>query len=153
MTTVSSFEVTSELVFPQVPLNPGQKHGRIRIASFKWGAATGNLLTAAAGNTLGMARMPAGRVKVLRITHAKNAFTASATMALGHFGFTTLAGVVVASSAAAFVAAQAMDNANTVSNIVDVELESRSGFILMGTLAVAGAASREFNGFIEYVQD
>jgi hypothetical protein len=153
MATFNSLEYGYEVAVPPTQLNPGQKHGRVRIAHFGFSAAGGNALTASAGDTLNLVKLPAGKVRVMSIVHKKTAFGTSGTMALGHGGYSPLTGAAVAASTAAFVAAQAMDNTNTVRNEVDVEIESKSGFIVTGTLAVAAATAEDLVGWVEYVCD
>lgn len=131
------------------PLDPTQDKGRVRVAHFDF-----TNISPAATDILFHAKMPAGKVRLLRYCAKKTAFNVGATMNLGHNGYTQRAdGVAVAASAAAFLAAFAMDNINDESRLIDIAIDSRGGFDVRGTLAVAGGANENLIGWIEYVVD
>ena len=116
-------------------------------------------VTVAAADVLFHTRMPAGKVRLLRFNiNRRPSLGAGATMSLGHNGYTNrTTGAAVAASAAAFMAATAMDVATYLTDAVlglgANTIDSRSGFDVIGTLAVAGGATKTWEGWIEYVID
>jgi hypothetical protein len=150
MANISSVEYAIASAPPvSAPLDPTQDKGRIRIAHFDF---TG--ISPGSTDVLFHARMPAGKVRLLRYCAQKTAFATNATMNLGHNGYTNRAtGAAVAASAAAFLAAFAMDNTNDEDQLIDVAIDSRGGFDVRGTMAAAGGTSENLIGWIEYVVD
>lgn len=130
------------------PLNPTQDKGRIRIAHFDF-----TNISPAATDRLLHCRMPAGRIRVMRYVAKRTAWAVGATMSVGHLGYTSLAGAAVAASATAFLAAFAMDAATDIDSLVDVSIESRSGFDVYGQLAVGVGTNENLVGWLEYVAD
>lgn len=130
------------------PLDPTKDKGRIRIASFSFSA-----ISPGATDRLLHCIMPAGKIRILRYVGKRQAFSAGSTMSIGHLGYTTPAGVATAASATAFLAAFAMDAATDLDTLVDITIDSRSGFTVYGQLAVAGAAAKNLIGWLEYVAD
>ena len=131
------------------PLDPTQDKGRIRIAHFDF-----TNISPGATDVLFHARLPAGKLRVLRYNAKRTAFNATSTMSLGHNGYTNrTTGAAVAAAAAAFLAAFAMDVATDLNSLIDVAIDSRGGFDVIGQLAVAGGANENLIGYLEYVVD
>lgn len=148
MPTFDSVEYAKQVAVPPTQLDPTEQHGRIRIAHFDTGT-----IDAAQNDLLNLIKMPAGKVRILRVTGTNPAYGVSTTLDIGHTGYTNLSGVAVAASENAFVSALAVASAGAIDTVIDVAIESRSGFTLQGKLEGANPASGRLQGWIEYVQD
>lgn len=148
MATFDTVEYAKQVSVPPTQLDTTEQHGRIRIAHFDTGT-----IDAAQNDLLNLIKMPAGKVRILRVCGANPAYGASATLDIGHTGYTNLSNVAVAASEAAFVAALAVASAADVDKIVDVTIESRGGFTVQGKLEGANPASGQLKGWLEYVVD
>ena len=148
MATFDSVEYAKQVSVPPGSLDPTEQHGRIRIAHFDTGT-----IDAAQNDLLNLIKMPAGKVRILRVSGANPAYGTSATLDIGHTGYTNLAGAAVAASENAFISALAVASAAAIDSIIDVTIESRGGFVLQGKLEGANPASGALKGWIEYVVD
>ena len=150
MATQNSTQYAKQVAVPVTFLDPTEDRGRIRLAYFEFGA-----LTIVTADVINLIRIPAGKVRILRVACKHAAWTASATMSVGHAGYTDSATKdAVAASAAAFLAATAMDNTTDIDKLADIAYDTTTGFIVTATDAAAGKANTVATaGWLEYVQD
>lgn len=131
------------------PLEPTQAMGRVRLAHFQYDA-----LTAAAGDTLNLIKMPAGKVRVLQVKAIHSAFVLNSTLSFGNGIFTNRSTrAAVAAAVASITPAIPVDNTTDINRLSDTIIDSSGGFTVTGTLAVAGVAAGTIRGWVEYVVD
>ena len=131
------------------PLDPTQQAGRVRVGHFNFSS-----LSPAASDTLNLLKMPAGKIRILRLCLKKSAFNATAVLDVGYGAYTNRSdGAAVAASANAFADNIAMDATTDVDQLVDVTVDSRGGWTLTGLFQVAGGSTETLKGWIEYVID
>lgn len=149
MAAFDSDEYALQVGSTATPLDPTQAQGRVRIGHFNFAA-----LTAAANDTLNLLKMPAGKIRILRVCIQKSAFGAGGTLDMGFGAYTNRSdGAAVAADPDAFVANLAMDATTAVDQLVDVVVDSRGGWTLTGLLETAGATAETLKGWIEYTID
>lgn len=148
MATFDTTEYGQQVAVPPDALDPTEMAGRIRLAHFDTGT-----IDAAQNDLINIIKMPAGKVRILRLCGRNPAYGASTTFDLGHTGYTNLSGTAVAASENAFVSALDVAAAADIAKVVDQTIESRGGFTLQGKLEGANPASGQFKGWIEYVVD
>lgn len=140
----------------KAPLDTTEKHGKIRIAHFSFPAnITGDITT----SLINMARMPAGKVRILRVNNggktARVAWDISCTLSIGHGGYqpATSGAAAVAADLVAFATGLVVTGTTDISKLVNVAIESRAGFTIQGRVDGAAATTEDLTGFIEYTVD
>lgn len=160
MTTFYSTEMTKILATPMVHLDTLQHHGRIRIAAVNYD----QVAQGSAGDLLQMAKLPAGRVKLLgpMCNLYVNLAVGSAKLDMGWAAYTDLDGDAVTAdpngldnqvnveSAGAF----AVGTVSAVAIVGGVKtFESQEGVIITGTMSGVPAAGDDIKGYLAYVLD
>lgn len=153
MPDYKSDEYADQVAVPPEMLQPNQAHGRLRVAHFSYGAATGNALTTVANDTLSLAQLPAGDIRILRFCAKRTAFAVGTTLDVGLSSYKNMAGADVAAAPAALFAALAMDATTDIDKLVDIRVKTKTQLTLTGILKVGAGTAEELNGYIEYVVD
>lgn len=151
MATYNAVEYGNQVAVPPTPLDPTQDKGRVRIAHFDFTGIT----SAAIGDLINLIKLPAGKVRILKVCIKHASWATSSTLSIGHTGYTLATDKsAVAAAAAAFLAATAMNNTTDIDALADVVIDSTSGFTLTGTIGGAAAGSlANSSGWVEYVVD
>ena len=149
MAEQSSNEHAKQVGSDATPLDPTDAHGRLRIGHFEFAA-----LTAAAADTLNLLKMPAGKIRILRLTLVTSAFAATADLDIGHSAYTDRSDrSAEVADVDAFAAALDVATGGTFEVLVDKTIDSSGGWTLTGTLANAGGSAETIKGFVEYILD
>jgi hypothetical protein len=149
MADIQSVEYAKQVAVPPTLLEPTEQKGKIRIAHFDLGT-----VDATAADTLSLAKLPAGKIRITRVALKHAAWTATSTLALGLGAYTEGATKeAVAADADAILAATAMDNVTQIDSLVDLAFNSLAGVTLTGLVGVADSGAAATTGWIEYVQE
>lgn len=144
-----SIEYAKQVGSSATPLDPTDAHGRVRIGHFEF-----TDLTAAAADTLNLLKMPAGKVRVLKLHLVTSAFEATADLDIGYSAYTNRSDrAAVNADADAFANDLDVATGGTFDTAPDVIIDSTGGWTLTGTLATAGASGDTIKGWVEYVID
>lgn len=148
MANVNSIEYTKQVAVPPTLLDTTEQHGRIRVATF--GIASHS---PSANDTVNLIKMPAGKVRILKLEIQHSAYATGATLDVGHGGYTDMSNAAIAAVANEYADNLAMDNTTDISKIINETVESKSGFTLTGLFQTAGGTTETLYGFITYVVD
>lgn len=144
-----SNEYAEQVGVGATPLDPTEAHGRLRIGHFQFDS-----LTAAAADTLNLLKMPAGKVRVLKVVAISSAFVATADLDIGYGAYTNRTdGASVVADPDAFANDLDVATGGTFETYPDLVIDSRGGWNLTGVLATAGASADTLRGWVEYVVD
>lgn len=146
---IPSVQFTKQQPATASPLDPTEQTGRVRVALFDFGTVGG-----AVADTLSAIRMPAGKVRILRLCIKKAAWATSSTLAMGIGAYTSAdTKLPVAANPTQLMAATAMNNTNDISTLENVVIHSTTGFTITGIIAGAASGAAATVGWVEYVVD
>jgi hypothetical protein len=151
VTEENSTQVGRSLSVPPEMNDAQEDGGRARIKAFDFtqGAAAGD-----ANSVQVLAKMPAGKVRVLRAVLVCSAFGASRVLSLGHGAYKNASNATVVRDEDKFAASIDVSGAATKTAEINTVIDNRGGFLFLaqvtGGTIPAGAT---LNGYVEYVVD